>query len=70
MARRITVVEFALRVTPDSDNIPVKIVDRTGNVIGKAESLYKLASKGAVGIQERKLAGVTIKQDEIIVRVY
>ena len=65
---KMTVSDLVGRISMDSDNIPVKI-QRGTDTIGTAEGLYKLITPNPVWILKTEVMGVTVKRDEIIIRV-
>ena len=66
--KRMTVLDFAICIAHDSDDIPVTVKDRD-KAICFAPSLCRLASRGPVGILEMRISSVTICQDHITIRV-
>ena len=66
--KRMTVVDFAICVAHDSDDIPVTVKDCSKDLCF-APNLWKLASRGSAGILAARISSVTICQDHITIRI-
>lgn len=65
---KMTVFDFAKKASLDSDEIPVEVRDKDGNLIEKGKSLWYYAAHGGLALS-MPIHAITICRDVIIIRV-